>query len=222
METIDDTIRLPVCDKSSLTGVYVVTTATIETPEQFALNDRIEAIGRKIKALYNESSRLPFHSGRRIEIARQAELESVVFNQLVRELNSICKTKREVYKNIVPTVARTMLANNMFDASPTNDPLVRWAEVGASTQTPANTDTALIDTSTNYRNAIASRSNTLNVGYASAFFGLTETSGTFREAGIFADGSATKGTGVLISRVAINVTKTTSQTLTIDWSLTFS
>lgn len=222
MHSPTQNIKIPVSDKVALKGVYVITKATLETPYQFALNDRIEAIGRKVKALYDEESRLPFTDGRRIEIARQLELESVIFNQLVRELNSICKTEREVYNNIVPTVARTMMANNMFNASPTDDPLVRWAEVGASVQAPANSDTALIDTSTNYRNAIASRSNTLNIGYGSAFFGLTEVSGTFGEAGIFASGTSTKGTGILVSRVSITVTKTTSQTLTIDWSLTYS
>lgn len=124
------------------------------------------------------------------------------------------------YENIVPTVARAMIANNMTNVSPTNLMLIKYAELGSGTSTPANGDTAL--QTPVYRNAIASRTNSSNIAYATAFFNATETTGTYRECGIFSDGSGTIGTGVLVSRVSINVTKSSSETLTIDWTLTIS
>lgn len=179
-------------EKVALKGVYVITKAKLETAEHFSLQAKInEMIAKGEDAL-----------------------------PLIRHLNTICKTERFVYENIVPTVGRTMIANNLGNNSPTNVPYIKYAEVGTGTNAPANGDTTL-QTST-YRNAIASRTNASNIAYATAFYGATETSGTFREAGIFCDGTATQGTGVLLSRVAINVTKTTSETLTIDWTLTIS
>lgn len=179
-------------EKTSLKGVYTFTKAFLETAEHFKLNDLI------------------------VE-AKKAGKE---YTHLVEKLHSICRTEKVVYENIVPTVGRTMIANNLTNSVPTNSPLIKYAELGSGTNTPANGDTAL-QTST-YRNAIASRTNASNVAYATAFFSATETSGTYREAGIFCDGSATAGTGILLSRVAINVTKSTSETLTIDWTLTIS
>lgn len=124
------------------------------------------------------------------------------------------------YTNIVPTVGRTMLANNLTSASPTNTPLINYVGLGTGTNTPANGDTTL-QTET-YRNAVASRTNSSNIAYVTGFFSAVETSGTFREAGIFSNASGTANSGILVSRVAINVTKSTSETLTIDWTLTIS
>lgn len=173
-------------------GVYIITKAKLETAEHFALQAKINKLIAEGKDALN----------------------------FIRELNSICRTEKFVYENIIPTVGRTLIANNLFNASPTNLMLCKYAEVGTGTNTPANGDTAL-QTST-YRNAIASRTNSSNVGYATAFYSATETTGTYREAGIFCDGTASAGTGVLLSRVAINITKSSSETLTIDWTLTIS
>lgn len=124
------------------------------------------------------------------------------------------------YENIIPTVGRTLIANNLTDATPDNNPLANYIALGSGTNTPANADTTL-QTET-YRNAVASRTNSQNIAYISGFFSATETSGTYREAAIFCNGTGSANTGVLLSRVAINVTKTTSETLTLDWTLTIT
>lgn len=124
------------------------------------------------------------------------------------------------YENIVPTVGRTMIANNLTDATPDNTMLATHVALGSGTNSPANSDTQL-QTET-YRNAVASKTNASNVAYISGFFNATETSGTYREAAIFCNGTGSANTGILLSRVAINVTKTTSETLTLDWTLTIS
>jgi hypothetical protein len=73
-----------------------------------------------------------------------------------------------------------------------------------------------------YRNAIAYITNAANIGYADGFFTAVETSGTYTEAGIFSNGTATVNSGILVSHVAIAITKSTSETLTVSWTLTIS
>ncbi len=122
------------------------------------------------------------------------------------------------YDNIITAACWAMIANNLVDATPDNTMLVNKAVLGSGTNTPATSDTQL-QTET-YRNNLASKSNVANLAYTTAYFNATETSGTYREAGMVVDGTASANTGVLVSRVAINITKTTSQTLTLDWIIT--
>jgi hypothetical protein len=132
------------------------------------------------------------------------------------------KIKREYeFKNIIPTVCRTMIANNLTSTSPTDTMLVNYFAVGSGTTTPANANTTL-ETET-YRNAVASRTNANNVAYLTGFINATEDSGTYYEAGMFANGTATTDTGVLVSRVLLNsptgITKSATETLTVDYTL---
>lgn len=124
------------------------------------------------------------------------------------------------YKNIVPTVGRQMIANNLTNASPTNVMKITHCALGSSGTAPANADTQL--GAETYRNAIASITNSANIAYATGFFSATETSGTYAEAGIFSNGTGTANSGILLSHVSISITKSTSVTLTLDWTLTIS
>jgi len=92
--------------------------------------------------------------------------------------------------------------------------------VGTGTNAPANGDTTL-QTET-ARTVVASRTNASNVAYITGFYGATDVSGTLREAGIFIGATATANSGTLLSRVAINVTKAVTETLTLDWTITIS
>lgn len=210
---------LLVKEKARGAGVYVATRAFLETPEQFALEAYCTKVRNDLYDLYERQeatdSKQEFAN---IEIAVQGK-QGILLSSL-RELNRICRTEKTVYKNIVPTVGRTMLANQVGNASPTNVPYAKYIELGTGITAPANGDTAL--QTPVYRNAVASRTNAANVAYVTGFFNATETSGTYKEAGVFCDGTASTGTGVLLSHVAINVTKTTSNTLTIDWVFTLS
>lgn len=129
--------------------------------------------------------------------------------------------KVTIVKNLIPTVGRAVIANQLTSASPSPaSPRINYSALGTNTSTPANGDTTL-GTET-FRKAIASQTNSNNVAYCTAFYTATEVSGTFREAGLFINGTGTVDSGVLFSRVAINITKTTSETLTIDYTLTIS
>jgi len=132
--------------------------------------------------------------------------------------NKITKLYR--YNNLVPTVGRTLLANNLTDNSPTNDPFVNYVALGSNAAAPTNADTQL--GTEVYRNTTASATNSNNIAYVTGFFSAAETSGTYAEAGIFANGTASANSGVLVSHVAISVTKSGVETLTVDWTLTIS
>lgn len=181
-----------VSEKLGLKGVYTITKAFLETPQQFALD-------AKIKQLKD--------SGKE-------------FLHLVKQLNTLCRTEKFVIENIIPTVGRQLIANQLTDSTPDYVPYVNKVALGSGTNTPANGDTTL--QTEVYRNDVASRTNASNIGYITGFFSATETTGTYREAGLFCAGTGSANTGVLLSRVAINITKSSSETLTIDWAITVS
>ena len=189
---MDKNISKSIKEKVGLKGVYVITRANLEKPEHFALDQKIKDLRSK----------------------------SMPFLHLVRQLNDMCRVDKFVFENLVPTVGRTLIANNLTDATPDNTMLITHAALGSGGTAPANGNTTL-ETEV-YRNAIASLANANNVGHAAAFYNASETSGTYAEAGIFCNGTGSADSGILLSRVLISVTKSTEQTLTIDWTLTIS
>lgn len=132
------------------------------------------------------------------------------------------KIKRTyTYHNIVPTVGRAAIANALTDPTPSPASLlVNYVAVGTGTNVPANGDTKL-QTET-YRNAVASRTNANNIAYITGFFGATDVTGTLKEAGLFIEGTASADSGTILSHVAINITKSNTETLTLDWTITIS
>ena len=143
-----------------------------------------------------------------------------VYTFTIRDAKTGAVKRIYKYENLIPTVGRTMIANNLTAASPTNTPRVTHVALGSGTNAPANGDTTL--QTEVYRNAAASRTNVNNLAYITGFFSAVETSGTYREVALFSNGTGAANSGVLLSRVAVNITKTTSETLTIDWTLTIS
>ena len=130
------------------------------------------------------------------------------------------KVRIEEYDNLVTTVGRKMIADNLTNTSPDNTMRINYVALGTDATAPANGDTTLgLET---FRNSIASQTNADNVSYFTGFFGATEVTGAFKEAGLFADGGAGADTGILFSHVAINSTKSNTETLTIDWTITIS
>lgn len=185
--------RIARAEKSVMKGVYTFTKAILETPAQFALDARIR---------------------------KEREMGHNVL-ELVRQLNSMCRTEVTVVENIIPTVGRAAIANALTDVTPSPSSLViTHMALGSGTNSPVNGDTTL--QTEVYRNAIASITNASNVAYATGFFSTTETSGTYREVGLFIAGSGTANTGTLLSRSAINITKSAVETLTIDYTITIN
>ena len=177
----------------NLYGVYKITKAKLETAEHFALNADIES-------------------------RKAAGLE---YLSLVNKLNGMCKTEVMFVKNLLPTVGRAAIANHLSSSSPSPSALrVNYAALGSSATAPANGDTQL-GTET-YRNTIAAQTNSNNIAYQTAFFSASEVTGTFAEAGLFINGTASANSGTLFSHVAVSITKSGTETLTIDWTVTIS
>lgn len=124
------------------------------------------------------------------------------------------------YDNIVPTVVRALIATHLTNPTPASTLLINYAALGSGTNAPANANTTL--QTEVFRNTIASRTSASNIAFATAFFGATEAVGTHKEAGIFASATASANSGILMSRVAIDIVKTNTQTLTLDWTLTIN
>lgn len=179
-------MNLTIPQQLSLKGHYKFTRLTLETDEHRRIDDAMS-------------------------VMQEFGLDATPLREY---LESVCKKEVFEYENVVTTAYKTALANNSTDPTPTNSILFATAALGTGTNAPVAGDTAL--QTQVYSNNLASKSNTANVAYATAYFNATETSGTYREAGI------KTADLLLVSRVAINITKTTSQTLTLDWSLTIS
>lgn len=178
----------------TLKGVYTLTLASIVTPEQ--------------KKLYNE-------------IERKRELNESYID-LVRKLNELCKTRVYVVENVITTVGKRMIANNLSIPTPDNDMKINYSALGTGNTSPSAADVAL-ETET-YRRTIASSGHSSNSVNLTAFYGSTEVSGTFNEIGVFSDATATTDSGILFSRTLLNsgagLVKSTSETLTIDYTIT--
>lgn len=121
--------------------------------------------------------------------------------------------------NVIVNLTRENLAKAMIGTSITFPGTVA---VGTGTNVPAASDTAL-QTLSQYdgaNNAKAFDSKTIRSIYTSRFitqFLTGEANITIRELGLFDDTSATN----MWARVAVNITKTSSQRLTIYWYITF-
>lgn len=145
---------------------------------------------------------------------------SKLWTQITREYIPSFALVRE-YHNIVPSVLRDELATLISGTTVTPTFKANYFALGTGSNVPANSDTAL-QTET-LRAAFTDRSSYTNIAYLDVFFPTASVAGnTYNEAGIFVDGSAGANTGYLLSRVAINQTLGSSQTLTVNCSITIS
>lgn len=130
------------------------------------------------------------------------------------------KIKRVIkLTNLVVTVGRAVIAERIAGTN-TNSLNVDFGELGTGTTAPVNGDTAL--ETPIFRKAISSFTSSSNQAFLSFFYTAGEVSGTLREFGTFIDGTITIGTGVLLSRVGVNIIKSASETLTIDVTYTIT
>lgn len=121
------------------------------------------------------------------------------------------------YRNLIVTLCKEMIAARLAGGGGDCD--ITYVAVGTDATTPAIGDTALgteLD-----RNALASISAAGSVITATGFFGAAEANGTLTEMGLFGEAaSATPDSGTLINHAAISETKTSSETMTIECTLT--
>ena len=189
-------IQVKKSEEGHIIGIYKFTEAKIETPAQWRLNDKIAQLKKMGKD----------------------------YIYLVRKLNKICDTKVSIIPNIIPIVARTMIANNLTNSSPDDVMRINYTALGTGTTAVANGDTTLVTET--YRTTTGSATNANNIAYVTAFYTAEECNGTYKEAGLFSDAIDSTDDGILFSRVLLNaptgIAKTVTKTLSIDYTITIS
>ncbi len=181
-------------EQTALKGVYTITIADVVTEEARRLMAMIEG--------YRERGDDPRQMKRLIDI-----------------LNHDYGHKPIVVENLIPTVGRSVLAQRLANTL-TYTGVINKVALGTGSTPPANGDTRL--TTEVYRNNASSLTYANNIAYITGFFTAAECNGTYNEAGLFIDGAAGANTGQLFSHVLVNVSKSSVQTLTIDWTLTIN
>lgn len=129
------------------------------------------------------------------------------------------KITRELDNNMVVTAGKNSMASALMGTTANNQGIITYCALGTGITAPAAGNTTL--QTEIYRKLISVRSVSGNVATFQTFYTTSEAIGTLREAGLFgdlADGTANSGT--LFCRVAINRVKTSSDTLTLLWSVT--
>ncbi len=98
---------------------------------------------------------------------------------------------------------------------------ITYMAVGTGVTAPAVTD-VLMETEL-FRKAISVTAVNSNVVTFTTYFATSEANGALKEAGLFGDlATATANSGTLYAHTAINRTKTSSDTLTVEWTLTIN
>ena len=123
------------------------------------------------------------------------------------------------HKNLIATVGRSVLAQRLANIL-TYTGIINYGALGTSITPPANADTQL--GAEVYRKTVASNSAVANIATIAFFYNTTETSGSYKEFGTFIDGTGTPNSGQLFSHVAVDWSKTTSETLTVECTYTIS
>lgn len=121
--------------------------------------------------------------------------------------------------NMFVTAGKNNLAAAMAGSAVANKGKITYCALGTGTTAPALADTTL-QTELG-RKLVSVRSSSGNVATFQTFFTTSEVVGTLREAALFGDdATATADSGALFCRTAINRTKSSSDTLTLTWTVT--
>ncbi|MFQ6134765.1 MAG: hypothetical protein ACE5KU_02980 [Nitrososphaerales archaeon] len=123
--------------------------------------------------------------------------------------------EEQVIDNLIVTAGKNHIADLLANNGGTVN--CGYVGVGSSSQTPAVGDTDLI-TAIGSRKAVTDDSRTNNVANFSTFFASADNNGTWNESGLFWDATA----GDMLARALFSpaITKDTTKTVTVDWSIT--
>lgn len=125
---------------------------------------------------------------------------------------------RDLIKNMFVTAGKESVADALRGTTANNKGIITYCAVGTGTTAPALGDTDL--QTELFRKLVSVRSVANNIATFQTYFTTSEANGTLREAGLFGDdASGTADSGTLFCRAAINRTKTSSDTLSISWTV---
>lgn len=126
---------------------------------------------------------------------------------------------QDLVENTFATAGKSAIADALRGTTGSNRGIITYCAVGTNATAPDVGDTHL--GTELFRKLVSVRSVAANVATFQTYFTTAEANGTLREAGLFGDdASSTPDTGTLFSKLAINRTKSSSDTLTLTWSIT--
>lgn len=129
------------------------------------------------------------------------------------------KIEEELVKNVFLTAGKNSIAAHLMGDTSNMRGIITYCALGTGASTPAVGDTAMVTEL--IRKLISVPSVAENVATFQTFFQTTEANGTLTEAGLFGDNAtATPGSGTMYAHTTISKVKTSSQTLTVYWSVT--
>jgi len=147
--------------------------------------------------------------------------EKIVPNGRVELILENVKTgKKDVsyFNNLVTDAGKASMADALIGTISGNKGIITYCAVGLSDTLPSYTDTTL-ETEL-FRKLVSVRSVSSNTALFETFFTVSEANGSLKEAGLFGDdATSTADSGTLFCKLNIDKTKTTSDTLTIRWSV---
>lgn len=178
-------------DKSFMTGIVTFTSFKIDS-------DR----AREIDRILSEAKNIP----------------SAIYDSLVSELKSICKTRKVVKKNLVVQTGRYVFAR-LLAGDATYSGAVNYGALGTSSTAVSAAQTQLV--AEVKRKLFARRVRTNHQVVFDFYYSKVDTNGTYQEFGTFIDGEATANTGQMFNRVLTGGwVKTAQEAMTV--SITFS
>lgn len=126
------------------------------------------------------------------------------------------------FENITPTVGFAALASAMTGGAASLDEIMPNVHaLGSDNTAPADGDTELGNETV--RKLLSSQSSNGGKAFYTAFYDVSEANGTHAEMGLFMDADAgTPDDGTMWDRSLISITKTNTQSLTIDYEDTFT
>jgi hypothetical protein len=125
----------------------------------------------------------------------------------------------QTVSNLITTAGKVSMASALRGLTSNNQGIITYCAVGTDATAPDSANTTL-GTELG-RKLVSVRSSASNVATFQTFFTTNEVNGTLKEAGLFGDdASGTVDTGTLFAHTAIDRTKTSSDTLTFEWTIT--
>lgn len=136
----------------------------------------------------------------------------------VFEFENIHTGKKDIIKvnNMIVTAAKNTIANRLIGSSVG---YITYCALGTGSTAPVAGNTTL--GTELFRKLVSVKSVSTNIATFQTFFTSSEGNGTLGEAGLFGDdATASSGTGTLFSRLLISRVKSSSDTLTLTWTIT--
>lgn len=130
-------------------------------------------------------------------------------------------TKQFEGHNLAVDTGLYAIAERLSGVEANNSGTITYCALGTGTNAPAAGNTTL--QTELFRKAVSVRSSSDNIARFRSFFSTDEANDTLKEVGLFGeDATASADSGTLFCRLSIDKTKTSSETLTLDWQITIT